>query len=252
MKVRKRVIVLAVLLGLISMSLLYVYLEGKEEVEAVPVQLSEVVVAVTAIPAHVTVTPEMVTVKSIPSEAVHPDAISSIDDIVGFTTNMAIYNDEQIIRTKVATDENSVNLSFRIPENMRAMTIPMTEISGVGGYIVEGDKIDILVTYTLEAADDDPVTEQNEEIEGKTVTYTQFQNIVIIEKGPNTTPTEGQAQPTGVTSSLTLLVTPSQAEVLTYAQMSGSINMTLRNPVDENINELTEFGTDNFNTWRGR
>lgn len=251
MKVKKRVIVLAVLLGLITMSLLYVYIESKSEVEAVPVDLSNVVVAVTSIPAHVSVTAEMVMVKSIPTEAVHPDAVTSVEDIVGFTTNMAIYNDEQILRTKVVTETQSASLSYRIPENMRAITIPMTEISGVGGYLMKGDKVDILVTYEMEVKPANPETE--EEAETLTVTYTQFQNIEILEKGPNGTaiPEEGAAT-SGVTTSLTFLVSPSQAEVLTFAQYTGTINMTLRNPVDENVVELTEFGDTNFNTWRGR
>jgi len=250
MKVKKRVFVLAVLLGLITMSLLYVYIESKSEVEAIPVDLTEVVVAVTSIPAHVSVTAEMVTVKSIPTEAVHPDAVTSVDDIVGFTTNMAIYNDEQILRTKVVTETQSASLSYRIPENMRAITIPMTEISGVGGYIVRGDKVDILVTYEMEIKPADP--ELEEEAETITTTYTQFQNIEILEKGPNTVGAEGATPQSEVATSLTFLVSPSQAEVLTFAQYTGTINMTLRNPVDENVVELTEFGDTNFNTWRGR
>lgn len=253
MKVKRSVLILAVLLGLATMALLYVYIEGKEAPSAAPVvEMGDVVVATTSIPAHVLITEEMVTLKNIPSEAIHPDAATAVDAVVGNTSNVPIYIDEQILTSKVATEENAVNLSYRIPENMRAITIPMNEISGVGGYIMEGDKIDILVTYTLGEVEDDPNTEADEGIEGKTVTYTQFQNLEIIEKGPNSAPVEGQTEIQGVTSSLTLLVTPSQAEVLTYAQLSGSINMTLRNPVDETINELTEFGTDNFNTWRGR
>lgn len=240
MKVKKRVIVLAVLLGLITMSLLYVYIESKNEVEAVPVELSNVVVAVTSIPAHVAVTPEMVAVKSLPAEAVHPDAVTSVDEIVGFTTNMAIYNDEQILKSKVVTETQSASLSYRIPENMRAMTIPMSEITGVGGYIVKGDKVDILVTYN------------NPDISPTMVVFTQFQNVEILEKGPGTAAPEGNTGGPGVTSSLTILISPSQAEVLTYALGSGSINMTLRNPVDETINNLTQFGTEDFATWRGR
>lgn len=251
MKIKKRVLILAVLLGLVTMSLLYVYIEGLNEVEAVPVDLSEVVVAVTAIPAHVNVTADMVTVKTIPTEALHPDAVTSVDDIVGFTTNMAIYNDEQILRTKVVTETKSATLSYRIPENMRAITIPMTEISGVGGYIAEGDKVDILVTYVEEA---EPAAQGETEAEAEeiTVTYTQFQNIEILEKGPNTVTVEEGAAPAEVATSLTLLVSPSQAEVLTFAQATGMINMTLRNPVDENIIDVTQFGTENFDSWRGR
>lgn len=250
MKVKKRVIVLAVILGLITMGLLYYYIESMNEVEEVKVDLTNVVVAVTSIPAHVNVTPEMVTVKSIPTEAVHPDAVTSVEEIVGFTTNMAIYNDEQILKTKVVTEAESATLSYRIPENMRAITIPMTEISGVGGYITKGDKVDILVTYEFEV---EPATpETGEEAKQLTITYTQFQNIEILEKGPSTPATTEPAAVSGVATSLTLLVTPSQAEVLTFAQYSGSINMVLRNPVDEVINELTQFGTDNFDAWRGR
>lgn len=240
MKVKKRVVVLAVILGLVTMGLLYYYIESMNEVEAVPVDLSNVVVAVTSIPAHVSVTAEMVTIKSIPTEAVHPEAVTSVDEIIGFTTNMAIYNDEQILRTKVVTETQSASLSYRIPENMRAITIPMNEISGVGGYIVKGDRIDILVSYN------DPA------ISPALVVFTQFQNMEILEKGPSVAAAEGTTGGPGVTSSLTILVSPSQAEVLTYALISGSINMTLRNPVDETINNLTQFGTEDFTTWRGR
>ncbi|MFH5836642.1 Flp pilus assembly protein CpaB [Proteiniclasticum sp. C24MP] len=250
MKVKKRVVILAVLLGLITMSLLYVYIEGKSEVEEVKVDLSNVVVAVTSIPAHVTVTPEMVTTKSIPTEAVHPEAVRNVDDIIGYTTSMAIYNDEQVLKNKVITETESASLSYRIPENMRAITIPMNEISGVGGYIVKGDKVDILVTYEIEVEPTNP--EAEEEADSLTITYTQFQNIEILEKGPNVSVTTEGAAPSEVATSLTFLVSPSQAEVLTFAQYTGSINMTLRNPVDENVVELTEFGDTNFNTWRGR
>ncbi len=222
------------------MGLLYYYIESKDVVEAVPVNMSNVVVAVTSIPAHVSVTPEMVTTKSLPTEAVHPDAVTSVDEIVGFTTNMNIYNEEQILKSKVVTDPLSATLSYRIPENMRAITIPMNEISGVGGYIVKGDKVDILFSYTETPLDPGLVV------------VTQFQNIEILEKGPSVPSAEGVSGGPGVVSSLTLLVNPSQAEELTYALISGAINMTLRNPVDEAISNLTQFGTEELTNWRER
>lgn len=252
MKIKRSVLILAVLLGLATMALLYVYIEGKEAPSAAPVvEMGDVVVATTSIPAHVIITEEMVTLKNIPSEAIHPDAATAVNAIVGNTSNVPIYIDEQILTSKVATEENAVNLSYRIPENMRAMTIPMNEISGVGGYLMKGDKVDILVTYEMEVEPANPETE--EEPETIIVTYTQFQNIEILEKGPNGTPvTEDGPATSEVASSLTFLVSPSQAEVLAFAQNTGTIHMTLRNPVDETINELTEFGDPNFNTWRGR
>jgi Flp pilus assembly protein CpaB len=57
----------------------------------------------------------------------------------------------------------------------------------------------------------------------------------------------------GLTASLTILVTPSQAEVVGYALNIGSpIVLTLRNPVDNVQVPLTEYGQNNLESWRGR
>ena len=92
-------------------------------------------------------------------------------------------------------------MAYQIPENMRAVAVPTTETSGIGGYIMPGDNVDVLVSYT-------PSDDQK-------LVVTQLQNIKIIEKGPYITGTE-EVQ-TGVPTSLTLLVTPAQAEVIAYA-----------------------------------
>jgi len=223
------------------MGLLYYYIENLNNAPEVKVQLTEVVVAVSSIPEHVKVTNEMVTLKSLPSEAVNADAARSLEEIVGFTTKTEIYNDEQILKSKVASGAEQESLSFRIPENMRAITIPMNEISGVAGYVVKGDKLDIIVTY------EDPL------INPSLMTITQFQNIEVLEKGPAVTSTvEGTPINTGVSTSLTLLVTQAQAEVIAYANVHGVIHMTLRNPIDTTINVLTQFRTEEFGTWRER
>ena len=241
LKVKKGVVALAIILGLLSVGLLYYYLESINSAPEVKIELTDVVVAASSIPAHVKITNEMVIVKSLPTEAVHPDSARSIEEIVGFTTKSEIYNEEQVLKSKVATETTQTSLSYRIPENMRAITIPMNEISGVGGYIVKGDKVDIIVTYN----DDD--------INIGVLTITQFQNIEILEVGPKITqaPTEETPQP-GVSSSLTLLVTPSQAEIIAYASINGATQMTLRNPIDNTINALTQFRTEEFATWRER
>jgi pilus assembly protein CpaB len=50
---------------------------------------------------------------------------------------------------------------------MRAISIPITEVSGVAGYINPGDKIDILATY------------DNKDVNPVSITYTQLQNIEV-------------------------------------------------------------------------
>ena len=240
LKIKKSVIVFAIILGLVTVGLLYYYIESLNSAPEVKVQLTEVVVAVSSIPEHVKVTSEMVILKSFPSEAVHVDAARTIEEVVGFTTKTEIYNEEQILKIKIASGTEQESLSYRIPENMRAITIPMNEISGVAGYVVKGDKLDIIVTY------EDPL------ISPSIMTITQFQNIEVLEKGPVTTLVEDAPVDSGVATSLTLLVTPSQAEVIAYANVHGIIHMTLRNPVDTIVNTMTQFRTEEFGAWRER
>ncbi|MGB4589583.1 MAG: Flp pilus assembly protein CpaB [Clostridiaceae bacterium] len=237
---KKRVIAFAVILGLITVGALYFYLESLKVIPEKKVELTEVIVALSNIPSHVKVTNEMVALKSLPIEAVHPDSAKSLEEVVGFTTKSEIINGEQILGSRIASENDQTSLSYRIPENMRAMTIPINEISGVGGYIEKGDLLDIVVTYN------DKVISPN------LMTVTLFQNIEILEKGPIVIMTEGEAPNPGVTTSLTLLVTPSQAEVIAYSIVNGSMQLTLRNPIDSKINVLTQFRTEEFATWRER
>jgi pilus assembly protein CpaB len=245
MKIKKRVLILAVLLGLLTVSVLYFYIRGLDKKPDVETQIKNTVVAVSTIPAHVKITEEMLTIKALPIEAVHPDAFTSIQEVVGGTTKSEIISGEQIIKGRVITDGVSSPLAYRIPENMRAVTVPLNEISGVAGYIEVGDKVDVLVHYEFEVLNaEGNTTQKTQEV------FTQFQNLEVMEKGPY--PVTAEEKQIGVTTSITLLVTPAQAEVIVFANINGTIHMTLRNPVDTNKVDLQQFGTGNFNTWRDR
>lgn len=238
MKVNRKVLILAIVLGLITVGTTYYYISSIETEGAEPIALTEVVVAVDTIPEHVKITEEMLTTASIPAEAVHPEAVLQKDQIIGGIVNSEIVKGEQVLSSRVATDSSATSLSYSVPENMRAITLPMTEVSGVGGYIEPGDRIDILVSYA------------EVEINPMKVVYTQLQNIEVLAEGPSAVVNEEQQS--GVATSLTVLVTPAQAEVLAFANINGTFQFTLRNPVDNTKADLQQFGSENFNTWRDR
>lgn len=245
MKIKKRILILAVLLGLLTVTVLYFYVRGLDKKTNVETQMKNVVVAISTIPAHVRITEEMLTVKSLPAEAVHPDVFTSVQDLVGGTTKSEIISGEQIIQGRVITDGVSSPLAYRIPENMRAITIPLNEVSGVAGYIEVGDRVDVLVHYEFEVLNaEGNTTQKTQEV------FTQFQNLEVMEKGPY--PATAEEKQIGVTTSITLLVTPAQAEIMAFANINGTMHLTLRNPVDTSKVELQQFGTGNFNTWRDR
>ncbi len=236
MKVNKRILLIGVILGLITVFFLNKYIQSLNEAKDVlaTTSYSEVVVAQKSIPAHVRITEDMVKLSSIPSDAVHPDVMRKLDKVVGGITKSEIINGEQILADRVVTEDTDATLSYRIPENMRAITIPVDEVVGVANYIVVGDKIDILATYEMETS----------------TTYTQLQNIEVLALGGLKVSTEVETiqQP----STITILVNPSQAEVIAYASLNGSFHLTLRNPIDTNKVDLDHYGEDNLESFRVR
>lgn len=221
MKNKRRVWIITAFLAFLTTGLVYVYLNQVASAsEANKVKTETVVVALTTIPRHVKVTPDMLETKEIPVDAVHPDALTSIDAVVGGTTTTELMAGEQILSERIVSDTGVGPLAYRVPENMRAITVPTTEVDSIGGYILPGDNIDILANYTT--SEDAKVIEK-------------IQNIEVLEKGPYAVGAEGQQ--TGVPTSVTILVTPAQADVIANASLNGSLYFTLRNPVDTNIVE---------------
>lgn len=241
MNSKKRTLLLTIILALLTTGLGYMYInQAVAASSAAPaIEMAEVVVPLSTIPAHVQVTQEMVEVKAVPAEAVHDQALTTVEDVVGTTTKAELYAGEQILKERLVLEETDAALSYRIPETMRAVTIPTSEVSAVAGYISQGDRVDILVTYSRE-------------LEGKTETivYTQLQNVEVLATGPYVSSAEGSAA--GVPSSLTILVNPQQAEVVAYATLNGSFHLTLRNPADTEKATVDSYGTPNFDSWKER
>ncbi len=248
MKVNKRILLIGVLLGLVTVFFLNRYIKSLSQVEqGAATSFVDVVVAAKSIPEHITITEDMVTISSVPEEALHPDALTSLDKVVGGISRSEIINGEQILSGRIATEDIKATLSYQIPDNMRAMTIPVGEVSGVANYIDVGDKVDILATYTFQVEDG---TGEEEDV---SMTYTQLQNIEVMALGGLKGPaTEGETQVVDQPATITILVNPQQAEVVAWATVNGSFHLTLRNPIDTDKVDLNHYGNDNFESFRAR
>jgi pilus assembly protein CpaB len=103
---------------------------------------------------------------------------------------------------------------------MRAVTVRVTEVVGVAGFVLPGMRVDILLTGKPPDSFD-------------VVTTTVLQNITVLSAGQTYQPdAKGQAINA---STVTLLVSPDQAETLTLASQEGRIQLVLRNGSDHNI-----------------
>jgi len=234
----KKIIIFAVLIGLLTVFGLYYYMDNQGTDQKVEIPYTKVVVAVNVIPANTKITAEMLTMKSIPTESVHSEAITSFDKIVGKISKAEIISGEQVLSSRIILDDSKATLAYRVPQNMRAISIPNTEVTGVAGNINVGDKIDILVTYN------------NKDINPVVTTYTQLQNVEVVAVGSAKLPADDKQK--GMPASITVIVKPEQAEVLAYATLNGSFCFTLRNPIDSARIGLKYYNSTNFSTYLER
>lgn len=190
-------------------------------------EYTEVVVTTVDIPERTILTAEMLAMKSLPTEAVSNNAIKSIDQAVGLFTESIMETGEVLSSKKLyAQGEKSTGMKYLIPEGKRAFTVSVDPVSGVGGFILPGDHVDILATMTKE---------ENSGIEAKLVLTSMIvlQNIEVLAAGSNIT-----VAVNGVNveySTITLAVTPQDAVKLNLVTVSGQLRLILRSSVDKEI-----------------
>jgi pilus assembly protein CpaB len=238
LKYNTRIWIIAAVLGLITVAALNFYLKSLQKTAVIEQEKTEVVIAAKTIPAHTRITADMLAVVTLPAESIHAAAFRKISDAAGGITQSEIIQGEQLLAGRVVTDKLRGTLSYRIPDNMRAIAIPVNEVTGVGGYIAAGDKIDVLVTY------------RDDEINKDTITYTVLQNMTVLAVGES--PEEKDSAESLLVSTVTLSVTPAQAEVLAFAFLTGSFHLALRAPTDFHLVELESYSPANFDTFRER
>ena len=251
MKANKKIIILAVLIGLVTVIGLNYYLTVYTE-EAPMVardrELISVVVAESTIPQHTRITGEMLRTENLPVDAVHPETFRNMNDAVGGISRSEIVRGEQVLSSRVATEDMRASLAYRIPETYRAISIPIGEVAGVAGFISPGDRVDVLVSYNIfkEGEED----EEGEETQNVLTTYTTLQNVLVLATGEITREQDDEER--NVVGNITLAVNPEQAEVLAYATLQGNFHLSLRSPLDEEIMDLDYYNIENFETFRER
>lgn len=150
-------------------------------------------------------------------------------ELVGRGVITPIGRNEVLLDTKVAAENAGAGLPAAIPPGMRAVTVKVNDVIGVAGFAQPGTHVDVLLTGNP-TRDNDPA---------HVTATTILQNIQVLAAGQQLrTNSEGKPQSVPV---ITLLVAPDEAQKLALATQEGRIQLTLRNPLDvdaENIAAL--------------
>lgn len=162
-----------------------------------------------------------------------PDGVFlSPDALVGRIPKERILANELVRGARLAQPESGDGLNAVIPRGLRGISVDVTDGAAVSGHIGPASYVDVLVTIDREG--------------GATArTETVLQSLYVLGVNGRTTSVE-EARRSGrrgpVRSSVTLLVTPQQAEQLAYAENQGRLVLSLRNP--EDVDPVVTYGAD--------
>lgn len=228
----KKVLLLALLCGLLTAVTVNYYLKSIAEGTS-DAQTRRVAVANARIPARTLVTADMITFKSVPLEYVHSNAISDPSQVVGLTTRAEIEAAEQVLLPKLAPKKSSgPSLAYNVPLGFRAISVSVTDQSGVTGLLTPGDRVDVIGTLDIEEQSKDP----NVNTVKHTMTHLVLQNIEVLAVGKDyfsaaSQPADQKAQ-TQDKNTVTLAVPTDKMQYLVAVTDKGKLTMALRAAAD--------------------
>lgn len=217
----KVVLVIAVILGLITSGAVYFMMDNMQQ-EAVKEQpKASVVVAKQDIEPREQITESKVQLKQVPQETVHSQAVTSISQAVEKFALKDIISGEQLLKPRLLDKEEvSSGLAFNLADDKRAVTVPVTEVSGVAGFLTPGDYVDVVSVFS--AYEDQ-----------QTVAKTVLQKVKVLAVAQDMV--RDRDQKPKVTKSVTLGVGLAEAEKLVLADRKGEIRLVLRSAQNESF-----------------
>jgi Flp pilus assembly protein CpaB len=166
--------------------------------------------------------PSMVSLVSWPQSGAPAGVVTSLSEVTGTTALVNIPKGQPITTNVIALSPDQVNQStfLPIPKGWKAMTIPTSEQQGVGGYIAQGDYIDVIATVTTGTFN--PTIQHS-----VSVTKTVFMNVYVLRVGPQSIVPRQSQGTTGVSSSITILITECDALYFEWLLPNATLKYTL-------------------------
>ncbi len=133
--------------------------------------------------------------------------------VVGQVVSTKIFADEIVMQQRLSLPGEGATLAAIIPEDKRAITIRVNDVIGVAGFLLPGNRVDVLntVSYGKNSAN--------------TLTVLKDIKVLAVDQTART----NDNKPV-IVRAVTLEVSPKEAEKLLTAKSKGDIQLALRNP----------------------
>jgi pilus assembly protein CpaB len=141
----------------------------------------------------------------------------SADAVNGKVARASIMKGEILLAGRFTEEGEGSTLAAVITENMRAVSVRVNDVVGVAGFLLPGNRVDVLSAY-------------REGMDTRSATIVQNVKVLAVDQ----TASSDKNEPV-VVRAVTLEVTPDDAERLALAAERGAIQLALRNPLDDRV-----------------
>jgi len=149
-----------------------------------------------------------------PRERVPTGAILATEDVTGKLVNQRVLAEELLMSARIADKLPGSRLSSIVRPNLRAITVRVNDVAGVAGFLLPGNRVDVLATRMEDR---------------RAITSTLLQNIKVLAVDQKANSAKDEPI---VVRAVTLEANLDAAAQLASATEEGTIQLVLRNPED--------------------
>jgi pilus assembly protein CpaB len=154
---------------------------------------------------------------TLPRDAAVGNHYNKPEDVIGLIALQKVVSGQILLKEQLTDRASGSTLAAVLKPDMRAVTVRVDDVVGVAGFLLPGNHVDVVAARMID---------NNQRAEAHTVLRNL--NVLAVDQ----TAAQDKDQPV-VVRAVTLEVTPKQAEVLVRAREEGKIQLTLRNPQED-------------------
>ena len=177
---------------------------------------STVAVAAIDIPYGYKVEEQHVKLIKVAASLAPPDVLTNKEDVIGKVASVDALAGDILRESRFVEHLEGSTLASLIAPNMRAVSLRVDDVIGVGGFLLPGNRVDVLAS------------KKGKGKRYSTETVLRDIKVLAIDQRAST-----NANDPVIVRAVTLEVAPKQAEDLVTAGNEGKIQLALRNPNEE-------------------
>jgi pilus assembly protein CpaB len=229
----------AVVFGLLAVFIAQAWLSGQAErrmrsleAQKKPVHTNTIVVAKQKLPFGVELVRDHLREVPWPTEALPEGAFAKIDDLLSGGKRVVlspVEPHEPVLSVKITGPGQRATLSALVGEGMKAVSVRVNDVEGVGGFVLPGDRVDVVLTRQME--------------KGNATTEVVLQNARVLAVDQSA---DDRATKAAVAKAVTLEVDTVGAQKIWLAASVGSLSLLLRKAGEQSAERTRRVTLDDL------